>query len=464
MTHIRVGRVLALFAAVLLATPLVADSQARIIRLSNVQGNVEIDRRTGDGRESALENLPVTEGMRISTSDDGRAEIEFEDGSTLRLAPNTSIEFARLSLRDSGGKNTEVELSEGTAYFNIDLGKRDDFVVDLGHRSIQLDRSARFRASVDRTHAHVAVSHGQVDVLGIGSSTVTVSRNRTGSFDLEDQDNYSEARGYEDSAYDDWDSELDSYHERNFNRNSNDSPYVYGFSDLNYYGSYFNAPGLGSCWRPFFAGAGWDPFADGTWVWYPGFGYTWVSSYPWGWAPYRYGSWNFVQSNGWCWQPGGWNQWASIPRVVNTPVGWKFPPPPPNGHGRVPRIHGNTVEGGMASRFGDPTRRVVREGPDGRTIQSYTPQGEAGLGVPRGHLNLRTFTAPPPPGRGGFGDGDYGDRSGRTTSNGNGGGSAPRGSAPPPRSAPAPRMAPPAPAPRMSPSPSPAPAPRGSKG
>ena len=59
MTHVRVSRVLALLAAVLLATPMFADSLARIVRLSDVQGNVQIDRRTGDGFESALQNLPM---------------------------------------------------------------------------------------------------------------------------------------------------------------------------------------------------------------------------------------------------------------------------------------------------------------------------------------------------------------------------------------------------------------------
>ena len=141
MARFGIGRLLVGFALMALAIPLFADSQARIVRLSNVQGNVQIDRRTGDGFEAALENLPVLQGTRIATKDDGRVEIEFEDGSTVRLAPNTSVEFTRLSLHDSGGKNTELEVSEGTAYFNINPGKRDDFVVDLGHRSLNLDHA-----------------------------------------------------------------------------------------------------------------------------------------------------------------------------------------------------------------------------------------------------------------------------------------------------------------------------------
>jgi len=444
MTQIRVRSVVSVLAAFLLATPLFADSLARIVRLSDVQGNVQIDRRTGEGFESALQNLPVTEGTRITTKDDGRVEIEFEDGSTLRLAPNTSVEFTRLSLRDSGGKNTELDLSEGTAYFNIDLGKRDDFVVTLAHRTINLDRSARFRATMEQSQAFVAVRHGEVQVLGASADPVVISRNKTVTFDLSNPESFDVARDYEDGPYEDWNDEQDRYHEHNFNRAHSDSPYAYGFSDLNYYGSYISDPSVGSCWRPYFASYGWDPFADGTWIWYPGFGYTWVSSYPWGWAPYRSGSWNYLQSSGWCWQPGGWNLWTPVPHFVTTPVGWKPPAPPANGHGRVPRLRENPGEGGPASRFGDPSRRVVREGPDGRILRPTA--GEAGLGVPRGRVNLSRLPAPPEPslperGVRGFGDDGRGQRGPVTSS----GGGSPRGSSSGSRSGssgPVPRSAP----------------------
>ena len=44
----------------LLAVPAAADSQARIVRLSDVQGTVQIDKNTGLGFESAFANLPIT--------------------------------------------------------------------------------------------------------------------------------------------------------------------------------------------------------------------------------------------------------------------------------------------------------------------------------------------------------------------------------------------------------------------
>src|SRR5580698_9663009 len=82
----------------LLALPAFADSQARIVRLSDVQGSVQIDKNTGMGFENAFLNLPITQGTQLRTGDNGRAEIEFEDGSTLRLTPNSSVEFSTLGL------------------------------------------------------------------------------------------------------------------------------------------------------------------------------------------------------------------------------------------------------------------------------------------------------------------------------------------------------------------------------
>src|SRR3989442_8183010 len=103
-------------ACALIALPAMADSQARIVRLSDVQGSVEIDKNTGLGFEKAFLNLPITQGTRLQTRDDGRAEIEFEDGSALRLGPSSSVEFTKLGLSDSGKRVSVVHLAEGTAY------------------------------------------------------------------------------------------------------------------------------------------------------------------------------------------------------------------------------------------------------------------------------------------------------------------------------------------------------------
>src|SRR6202158_2554923 len=122
MTIAKLGKtlvVLAVLAAAFLVVSASAESKARIVRLSEVEGTVQIDRSTGDGFDKAFINLPVIAGSRIKTGKDGRAEVEFEDGSALRLAPDTEVDFTRLALGDDGQKLSTVQLVSGTVYANL---------------------------------------------------------------------------------------------------------------------------------------------------------------------------------------------------------------------------------------------------------------------------------------------------------------------------------------------------------
>lgn len=91
----------ALTACLLLTVPSFAGSQVRIVRLSDVEGLVQINRNTRSF-EKAFLNLPITQGNQVRTLNDGRAVVEFEEGIALRMAPDTTSEFLQLSLDDSG--------------------------------------------------------------------------------------------------------------------------------------------------------------------------------------------------------------------------------------------------------------------------------------------------------------------------------------------------------------------------
>jgi FecR protein len=353
-------------ACALLALPALADSQARIVRLSDVQGSVQIDKNTGLGFENAFLNLPITQGAQVRTHDRGRAEIEFEDGSTLRLTPNTTVEFSTLGLSDSGKRMSVINLAEGMAYVNW-LGKSgDQFSLNFSREKISLDHAAHFRVQTSTQIAKLAVFKGSVDVDG-PAGKVTVEKKKTANFDAADDDKYTLAKNVEEAPLDSWDKEASSYHEQYAKNNL--SPYGYGASDLNYYGSYSNVPGYGMMWQPFFTGVGWDPFMNGAWSWYPGYGYMFASAYPWGWMPYRYGNWMFVPSMGWMWQPGGYGNWLTVPRFAGTL--------PTNFHPLVAPATG-TVKTVVVGRPGTnsamlPSRLVVNA-------------GSAGMGIPRGSL------------------------------------------------------------------------------
>ena len=350
---------------VLLSLPVLADSQARIVRLSDVQGSVQVDKNTGTGFESAFLNLPITQGTQLKTLDNGRAEVEFEDGSTVRLTPNSTIQFSTLGLSDSGKHFSVVDLVEGMAYVNW-LGKSgDEFSLNFSGEKIALQREAHFRVDTSAEVANLAVFKGDVDVDG-PSGKITVGKNKTATFDLASNGKYTLADNITEAPLDSWDNESIAYHDQYAKNNS--SPYGYGYSDMNYYGGYTNVPGYGMLWQPYFTGIGWDPFMDGAWAWYPGYGYMFVSPYPWGWMPYRYGNWIFVPGFGWMWQPGGWNSWVTVPHYASTTVVHVHPLAAP-----IATVNTVVVGKGGPVSGEQPSHLVVRE-------------GSAGLGIPRGSL------------------------------------------------------------------------------
>jgi FecR protein len=351
-----------------LALPSLADSQARIVRLSQVDGDVQIDRNLGQGYEKAFLNLPVTQGAKIRTGQDARAEIEFEDGSTVRITPGSVLEFPELALRDSGNRASGLELQQGTAYLNFKGEKGGEFSLAFGRESLRLSKPAHLRVEMKDASATVAVFNGVAEVDG-SAGPVDVDKKHSVTFDLSGTSPYTVASNLEPDPYDDWDKQQDRYHQQ-YSANSY-SPYSYGASDLNYYGSFYNMPGYGMMWQPYLVGAGWDPFMNGAWMWYPGSGYAWVSNYPWGWTPYRYGSWNYISGQGWFWRPGTtWTGWNTGVRIATPPERFS-PPRPPSTPGQtlivsrgVPAVGAGVVQGGSEIR-----------------------SGSAGLGVPRGSVH-----------------------------------------------------------------------------
>jgi FecR protein len=402
--------IVCLAVAGLLATSASADSKIRIVRLSEVQGSVQINHAGGEALGRAFINLPVVEGTRVKTGVDGRAEVEFEDGSTLRLAPGTELRFTHLSLANDGSKLNTAQLIAGTVYANVHANKArdkkgDEFVLNFARESVTVPDAAHFRLTlVGNSKATLAVFKGKCDAtlpsekfevsdkhgatirfandlspkdeLAASQSSGTDPHAEDATTGKESKDIFVIAKNFEPQPSDAWDREQNEYHNRNISTATTASvasPYSYGMSDLNYYGNFLNVPGYGNVWQPYFTGANWSPFMDGAWAFAPGAGYMWVSGYPWGWMPYHYGTWAFASPYGWFWQPGLWNSYAAMPQVVNAPATAKLPTVPATGHQTA------MVGRGLSSNPGEGTLKVL----------TITP-GSAGFGVPRGsvdHLN-----------------------------------------------------------------------------
>ncbi|PYY14826.1 MAG: hypothetical protein DMG61_08660 [Acidobacteria bacterium] len=265
-SSVRVFSAFIVFLLLILAAPLMADSHARIVRLSYVDGDVELDKGDGRGFNTAYMNMPISHGWKLWARD-GQAEAEFEDGSSIRLTPDTLIVFSDLSLDSTGGRNTSVELQQGTAYFDIRHRDQDGFHLVAGRDRIELSKTAHFRLSDDKHQVELAVLSGEVQVSNGSATEVAVRKGETIRLDDDDPGRYYLAKSVDVENYDTWDSERVKNHDEAVSSTAltgTNNSLVYGLSDLSSYGDYFFVPGYGNMWRPASASLAWDPFADGS--------------------------------------------------------------------------------------------------------------------------------------------------------------------------------------------------------
>ena len=351
------------------------DSKVRIVRLSDVRGTVKMDRKTGQGMEGTMQNMPIVEGVRVETTA-GDAEVEFEDNSTLRVTPNSLIEFPQLVRRATGGTASTVKLVQGTMYVNLTNAKGNEFTVLVGPQKIMVTPSTHLRLDMAGPKITLAVFSGNAEVQS-GAATTTVGKKQTLTLggDVKEP---TLAKNVEEGPYDEWDKDAIKYHQQYSKGNSLVST-GYGVSDLNYYGSFADVGGCGMMWQPYFVSAAWNPYGNGLWTYYPGMGYSWVSPYPWGWLPFHTGSWAFCPARGWGWVPGGGfygiHNIATVIHPINghpVPTPIRPHPPTPPGPGRPTMA--------FASRV--PLTASKLDAREGFVFRNNS----AGLGVPRGSM------------------------------------------------------------------------------
>ena len=343
-------------------------SQVRIVRLSEIRGAAQLDRNLGRGFEPAFANIPIVQGSKLRT-EAGLAEVEFEDNSTLRLTPDSAVEFLELGRSANGQTITACKVLKGMVY--VTLGSHPGvFSVRAGASTLTPSPKSHLRLDMGDASTTVAVMEGSVDVNGASGST-TVPKKRTLTLTSGEQPVMVAASKIEPTSYDEWDKQGNAYQSRYANSAFAGSGMGFGSSDLNYYGGFSDLAGCGSVWRPYFANAAWDPYGAGTWALYPGAGYSFISPYPWGWLPFHSGAWQQCGAAGWGWNPAGYSgAWRGLNNVASLPNGGKIvhaPVKPPVGHASMVSVGTGSAE---TSRLTSPGTFTFK-------------QNSAGLGVPR---------------------------------------------------------------------------------
>jgi len=289
-------------------------SHARVVRLSFVEGNVTIQRADIADWAEAPTNTPIQEGFKLATAESSFAEVEFENGSTVRLGQLSMLEFTQLALASDGSKINCLTMPNGYATFLAAPAGQDAYEVRTPNATLTPREKALFRVDVDSSEERVEVFYGSVE----GASSLgswTLAKNSVLELSPGTDQPVLLSEGITKDDWDKWVEERESREEAAQDSTSpgaysnSGSDTFYGWSDLSYYGNWSYVPGFGYGWMPNVY-AGWYPYSVGRWCWYPGFGYTWISFDPWGWLPYHFGGWTFIPGIGWAWFPGSFGPWS----------------------------------------------------------------------------------------------------------------------------------------------------------
>jgi hypothetical protein len=314
------------------------DEYLRLARLSYIEGNVSYQYSADIDWSAASVNLPLEPGDRIYTGDDGRAEIEFDDGSVYRPARNTDIEILSL-------KEERIQIRVLVGLSTLVVASDTDFEINTPVAAFTALRKGTYRFDVDEDGTCDAiVRKGELEAANDHFSR-RIQAGEMVRIAMNDADKPEYASYDKRDEWDEWNdrrnADMNAYAGRRY---LPDNVYI-GASDLHRHGRWINVDSYGLAWVPYSAGVSWAPYSVGRWCYRPFYGWTWVSYEPWGWLPYHYGRWYRSSLYGWCWLPGpsfAFNFWSPALVTFYSGPSWiSWCPLGPGDYYNVNRYHYN---------------------------------------------------------------------------------------------------------------------------
>jgi hypothetical protein len=284
--------------ALIAAAPAFAEEPpARVGRVAFVAGQLGFHEKGETAWSKASLNYPVAAGGVFWTDPKSRAELRIGSRS-IAMSGNTELNLAkldqqvmqlavpqgRIDLRVRQlleGESIEIDLPRGAVWilqsgiYDIDSGGGDQ-----PERIAVFEGSARFVGG----GLDVAINAGDLAAIS-GTQTLAVA------IDKAVPDEFAK-----------WGRSRD-YDQRRLAAPYHVSPQMTGYEVLDEYGSWRTTANYGTVWYPRSVPVGWTPYRDGYWSWVEPWGWNWIDSEPWGFAPFHYGRWASIDGL-WAWAPG----------------------------------------------------------------------------------------------------------------------------------------------------------------
>jgi len=302
----------------LCGTQLFSDIQDIYCHFSLVEGEIYIFRFNQDEAIQAVVNYPLVPGDVIYTNSSGKGELQFNNGTIMRMDKHTELQISTIlspSLT-SKKKITTLHLKKGQLYSMNQVYQGEIFQVITPTASIKmLSRSTNTIAVNPEGETHVFVKRGQVDILFNGKHQ-TVRQKKVGA-----GNGYWIGNDHQPKVQNkNTDIEFALWNQK-INRNFKDlhygkskippviyrrSPGIVHFAERfsTRFGSWEYTELFGYVWKPGdFVFHGKRPFFDANYV-KINQELVLVPNQAWGWAPAHLGTWFWSKTNGWIWIPG----------------------------------------------------------------------------------------------------------------------------------------------------------------
>jgi len=290
-----------MIAAALLLLPVYAfSSNFGYMRISLAEGDVQIKTPDAEDWGYASINIPLAEGDQVWVPQGGRAELQLNTGTYIRLDSNSALQILSMD-KDS----SQFYLSQGHAYIFYDAPRGSVIQIDTPDASTRAFDRAIFRIDMSDQYQYtdISVYKGYVEAeneagktrINAGQMVFSLGQNTNGEVaplgPSDEWERWNKMRN--DNIF--------ARRDRGSSRYLPAELRAYSY-DLDTYGRWVQVPDYGYVWTPTVVGVSWSPYRNGRWIWWGG-DYVWVAYEPWGWAPYHYGRWSFIINIGWCWVP-----------------------------------------------------------------------------------------------------------------------------------------------------------------
>ncbi len=153
-------------------------SQARSVRLSLVTGKVTVKGPGAAAGVQAQVNSAIEQGSVVSTSAGGAANVQLENGSTIRLSEHAKADFTQLNTDADGNKLNVITLERGLAEFDFIPERKDVSQVKVADATLTSNGKTNFETEFSLGTVQLHVLAGSVTISAHASS-LTLGKGKT---------------------------------------------------------------------------------------------------------------------------------------------------------------------------------------------------------------------------------------------------------------------------------------------